>query len=183
MKSWIFCRLYYCNVGHSIYTKEDRRYRWNEMRFEKVERVCIRSCPPHRDTFSFVSGSRMIIYFLRKLILPLIIAEETRRREYVHLFSSFRSCNGLIYDSTTLHFAETLQPQKPTRYGQYAVCYFLFHFSIVHADWLLQLNVFFIASWKTRKFCTFPTTIPFLLNRGKCLSCDRIIFSLTFRTN
>lgn len=66
-----------------------RKITGREMRFKKVERAWIRSSTPRRDTFSFVSRLRSIIYFLRKLFHA-----SRRDLSQARIFFFFTSCSS-----------------------------------------------------------------------------------------
>lgn len=141
-------------------TGGSRKITGREMRFKKVERAWIRSSTPRRDTFSFVSGLRSIIYFLRKLF---------HARIFFFLYSLL--FHPSIYDSnraTTLLNREILATAKAREMCGQDVCvcvrYFLFHLAIVNADWS---NLMFFSSLpeKRESFSRFspppPDYLPF----------------------
>lgn len=142
-----------------------RKITGREMRFKKVERAWIRSSTPRRDTFSFVSRLRSIIYFLRKLF-------HASRRDlsqariffffyFLFLFSTRRSTI-----QTALLNREILATAKAREVCGQDVCVCvcaLLSLSPRHRERrLVKLNVLFIASWKTRKFSSLlsPPRLP-----------------------
>lgn len=145
-------------------TGGSRKITGREMRFKKVERAWIRSSTPRRDTFSFVSGLRSIIYFLRKLF---------HARIFFFLYSLL--FHPSIYDSnraTTLLNREILATAKAREMCGQDVCvcvcvrYFLFHLAIVNADWS---NLMFFSSLpeKRESFSRFSLPpITFLSHRS-----------------
>lgn len=145
-----------------------RKITGREMRFKKVERAWIRSSTPRRDTFSFVSRLRSIIYFLRKLF-------HASRRDlsqariffffyFLFLFSTRRSTI-----QTALLNREILATAKAREVCGQDVCvcvcvrYFLFHLAIVNADWS---NLMFFSSLPEKResfprFSPPPDYLPF----------------------
>lgn len=156
-------------------TGGSRKITGREMRFKKVERAWIRSSTPRRDTFSFVSGLRSIIYFLRKLF-------HASRRDLSpcpgeNIFFSLLP----PFPPVDLRFKPRYYAFKPRdprdrksprdvwpRCVCVCVCvrYFLFHLAIVNADWS---NLMFFSSLpeKRESFSRFSLPpITFLSHRS-----------------